>query len=144
MSKFPNLKNYGATAEVFAKNAHRFLKALNGGGQQNKVSGGGEVSKKNVAIDMDDLDYGEPIKTRLSGVLFVVEALRFGDRENHSYVVGVYTSAEKANNAAAIEENWRGVGKYECSIHCMVLDSVRQEKADYHRQCVESVGDVQN
>lgn len=51
--------------------------------------------------------------------LHVVEALRWGDRENHSYVVGVYTSKELAEEAAQIEQVWRG-GKYTCVINEVV------------------------
>lgn len=48
--------------------------------------------------------------------LFIVEALRWGDRENHSYVVGVFDSLHDACEACVVEELWRG-GKYECVIN---------------------------
>lgn len=51
--------------------------------------------------------------------LYVVESLRWGDRESHSYVVGAYTSKELAEEAAQIEKDWRG-GKYTCVINEVV------------------------
>jgi len=47
--------------------------------------------------------------------MYVVEALRWGNRESHSYVVGVYSSILKADKVARAEELARG-GKYECII----------------------------
>ncbi len=47
---------------------------------------------------------------------YVVEALRWGDRENHSYIVGVYDNLHDACEACVVEEMWRG-GKYECVIN---------------------------
>lgn len=58
--------------------------------------------------------------------IHIVEALRFGDRENHSYVVGVYTDPEKAKEVAQAEEHWRG-GKYECEIKEVELDAVDKD-----------------
>ena len=37
------------------------------------------------------------------------------DKESHSYVLGVFDSAEMARSAASIEEDYRG-GKYECEV----------------------------
>lgn len=53
--------------------------------------------------------------------LYVVEALRWDDRENHSYIVGVYSDKRKAAEAALAEEFWRG-GKYTCEIQEHELD----------------------
>lgn len=47
---------------------------------------------------------------------FVVEALRWGDRESHSYVVGVFDNLHDACEACVVEELWRAV-KYECVIN---------------------------
>jgi hypothetical protein len=41
------------------------------------------------------------------GVLFVVEMLRWGDRENHSYVIGVYSSQTLAALAGEAEKTPR-------------------------------------
>jgi hypothetical protein len=53
--------------------------------------------------------------------IYTVEALRWGDREKHSYVVGVFSDIEKAKAAAAEEEGARA-GKYGCVILDYVLD----------------------
>ena len=47
--------------------------------------------------------------------VYTVRACRWGDADNHSYIVGVYPTEQTALKAADIEEEWRG-GKYECEI----------------------------
>ena len=47
--------------------------------------------------------------------VYTVRACRWGDRETHSYIVGVYAKKHAAQKAAKTEEEWRG-GKYECEI----------------------------
>ena len=54
--------------------------------------------------------------------VFVCTMYRFGDRERHSYVVGVYTSIDHAKLAGACEKSWRG-GKYEYEVRDFELDS---------------------
>ena len=61
--------------------------------------------------------------------VYVVEALRFGDREQHSYVVGVYSNKESAEAAVESETDLRG-GKYECVVTALELNEVRQEVSD--------------
>ena len=46
---------------------------------------------------------------------YTVTAYRWGDREKHSYVVGVYTRDFKAIKAADVEQDYRG-GKYACEV----------------------------
>ena len=58
----------------------------------------------------------------MSNNVYVVTAYRFGDREKHSYVVGVYSSKELAFEAANEEEAHRGGNKYECEIIDYELD----------------------
>ncbi len=70
------------------------------------------------------------------GVLFVVEMLRWGDRENHSYVIGVYSSKTLATLAGETEKSWRA-GKYEYAISVMQLDYIPQAKLDYHGRTEE-------
>lgn len=53
--------------------------------------------------------------------VYVVEALRFGDREKHSLVVGVYANTRLAALSAVAYEYWRG-GKYTCEITEVTLD----------------------
>lgn len=47
--------------------------------------------------------------------IFTVAAYRWGSKENHSYIVGVYSTEKRALEVAAIEEEFRG-GKYECEV----------------------------
>lgn len=47
--------------------------------------------------------------------VFVVHSYRWGDRECHSYQLGVYSSEKRAWQVAEYEAEWRG-GKYECEI----------------------------
>lgn len=66
--------------------------------------------------------------------VFVVEALRWGDRENHSYVVGVFDNEEMANRVASAETAWRG-GKYECVVTSGLLNTYSEEKLSWGEQC---------
>lgn len=63
--------------------------------------------------------------------MYVVEALRWGDRENHSYVVGVYDNIHDAAEASVVEEMWRG-GKYTCVIndHLKMDIDIQAQKAE--------------
>ena len=63
--------------------------------------------------------------------VFVVEALRWGSRENHSYVVGAFDSLDDAAEACVVEEAWRG-GKYVCVIiNCSKSkDEIQKQKAE--------------
>lgn len=54
-------------------------------------------------------------------VVYTVHACRWGDRETHSYIVGVYFKKHAALKAAETEENYRG-GKYECEVLEWELD----------------------
>ena len=61
---------------------------------------------------------------------FVVEALRWGDREDHTYVVGVFDNLHDACEACVVEEMWRG-GKYECFINdCNEMNIEIQEQKE--------------
>jgi len=52
--------------------------------------------------------------------VYTVNAFRFGQRNNHSYIVGVYPYAESALKAAFVEEKYRG-GKYMCEVMEWIL-----------------------
>ena len=54
--------------------------------------------------------------------LYIVHMLRYGNRENHSYVLGVFDNKNKAKSAGAAEEAYRG-GKYEPDIVKCVLNA---------------------
>lgn len=55
--------------------------------------------------------------------VWIVEALRWGDRENHSYVVGVFEKEFDAKLVAGAETDNRG-GKYECIVREFKLNKV--------------------
>ncbi len=57
-----------------------------------------------------------------SEVVYPVVAYRFGDKERHSYIVGIFTDDRKAVSEALAEEEFRG-GKYECAIYKIPLDT---------------------
>ena len=53
--------------------------------------------------------------------VYTVHAYRWGQRERHSYLVGVYSTPERALSVAEQEEYDRG-GKYDCEVLGWVLD----------------------
>lgn len=57
-----------------------------------------------------------------SKTYYIVEALRWGERENHSYVVGLYSDLERAKVAAEEHTEYRG-GKYQCVVFQCGMDS---------------------
>jgi hypothetical protein len=61
--------------------------------------------------------------------LYVVEALRWGIPEDHSYIVGIFSSKEQAEKVSLAEELYRG-GKYKCKIEEHILDHVNEEYTD--------------
>ena len=72
-----------------------------------------------------------------SQVLYVVEMLRYGDREKHSYVIGVFAQRWQARQCGEIEKSWRG-GKYEYEVKSIVLndwDDEDDKKYENHEQC---------
>jgi hypothetical protein len=65
--------------------------------------------------------------------VYVVEALRYGNRERHSYVLGVFQDVFEAAKVAVAHEYWRG-GKYECAIIEHILDEYVQEEIDFCKE----------
>lgn len=57
----------------------------------------------------------------MSKIVYTVHAYRWGDRERHSYSVGVYSKKHAALKAAQTESDHRG-GKYECEVLEWTLD----------------------
>ena len=53
--------------------------------------------------------------------VYIVTAYRWGDREEHSYVVGVFDNEENSIKQAKLETEWRG-GKYKCEVRSMELN----------------------
>lgn len=54
-------------------------------------------------------------------MLYIVMMNRWGDPENHSYILGVYSSKKLAKKAG-LKESLRRGGKYEPSIRAVELD----------------------
>ncbi len=61
--------------------------------------------------------------------IFVLEMQRWGDNEAHHYLVGAFTTLEKATEAGQKEANWRG-GKYEPNIEGIDIDAEKQYPED--------------
>ena len=68
--------------------------------------------------------------------LYVVEMLRLGDREKHSYVAGVFNNLKQALNEGVAHEIHRG-GKYEFSITTFDLNVYDS----YNSELVENYGE---
>ena len=48
-------------------------------------------------------------------IIYIVEAWRWGDNHNHSYVLGCWDNLEAAKKAAIDHAEYRG-GKYQCVV----------------------------
>lgn len=69
--------------------------------------------------------------------LYVVEMIRYGDREKHSYVIGVFDNHDLATKAGDVHTVWRG-GKYVPVITRHELNSgPSDEELNYYQQCSE-------
>jgi hypothetical protein len=55
-------------------------------------------------------------------IIYIVEALRWGERETHSYILGCWDNLEAAKKAADDHVEYRG-GKYNCIVHQCNLNS---------------------
>ena len=72
---------------------------------------------------------------------YTVHAYRFGDRERHSYSVGVYNKKSKALKGADIEEEYRG-GKYLCEVlECNINEGIEGRTLDkqFHPKKIKSI-----
>lgn len=63
--------------------------------------------------------------------IYVVEALRWGCREFHSYIVGVYSNLEAAKKVADEHTDYRG-GKYVCTVSWCNLDEQMDSDMSAH------------
>ena len=54
--------------------------------------------------------------------VYVTTMYRWGDREAHSYIIGIFTDHRTALAAGEREEDYRG-GKYSAAIDCYQLDT---------------------
>lgn len=65
--------------------------------------------------------------------MFVVEMLRWGDRESHSYVIGIFSTKELAESAGKAEQIWRD-NKYEYAISEFNVDLYPKDKVEYYNK----------
>lgn len=69
------------------------------------------------------------------GAVWVCQMLRWGERENHHYIVGVYSTERAARYAGEVEKSYRG-GKYEFEVEEHVLDApISAEALAVHEEC---------
>lgn len=73
--------------------------------------------------------------------VYTVHAYRWGNRENHSYIVGVYSKKHAALMAANTEEDFRG-GKYVCEVLEWQMDSGQESGNDNERKLVKPLPDI--
>jgi hypothetical protein len=65
--------------------------------------------------------------------MFVVEMLRWGDRECHSYVIGIFSTKDLAEDAGKAEQTWRD-SKYEYAISEFNVDLYPKDKVEYYKK----------
>ena len=65
--------------------------------------------------------------------MFVVEMLRWGDRECHSYVIGIFSTKDLAEDAGKAEQSWRD-SKYEYTISEFDVDLYPKDKVEYYKK----------
>lgn len=65
----------------------------------------------------------------MSKEVYIVNMLRFGNKEAHSYIHGVFTKKHQAKKAGLAEEYYRG-GKYDAEIIVLTLDSHDKDAID--------------
>ena len=54
-------------------------------------------------------------------IVYTVQAYRFGDKNAHSYIVGVYSKKHAAIKEAEREQSFRG-NKYSCEVRELTMD----------------------
>jgi len=62
--------------------------------------------------------------------VYTVHAYRWGEQDNHSYIVGVYPKKHAALKAAEAEEAYRGGNKYACEVLEWTLGKGIEEDAN--------------
>ncbi len=60
-------------------------------------------------------------------IVYIVEMLRYGDRESHSYIDGVYSDRKIAEYNARLHRIYRA-GKYDAEIYQMVVDGINTRR----------------
>lgn len=62
--------------------------------------------------------------------IYVVTAYRWGNRENHSYNIGVFNKANAAMKCADSHTEYRG-GKYACVVEKCVINEFENDDINY-------------
>ncbi len=70
--------------------------------------------------------------------VYTVHAHRWGKRDNHSYIVGVYPKKAAAIKAAEAEEEYRG-GKYACEVLEWSLGVGREANHDVEPKVIRAL-----
>jgi len=70
--------------------------------------------------------------------VFVTIMYRYGDREGHSYLIGVFESFEDANLAGEKENSWRG-GKYDPEIYKCILNADYSESGKFEYELIKAL-----
>lgn len=65
--------------------------------------------------------------------VYVVIAYRWGQRENHSYTLGVFNKKAQAIKCADSHTEYRG-GKYGCAVESCTLNSFTNDDDDYIKE----------
>ncbi len=68
---------------------------------------------------------------------YVVTAYRWGRKENHSYVLGVFSKKAKAIKVADSHRDYRG-GKYDCVVDECILDDFDNDNDSHSREIYRS------
>ena len=64
--------------------------------------------------------------------IYIVEMLRNGNTEKHSYIVGAFTSVKTADMVGEAEEYWRG-GKYRKNLIMSKVDEYDENIVDWYQ-----------
>lgn len=65
--------------------------------------------------------------------LYIVTAYRWGDRSNHSYVVGAFDKKAQAIKCADSHTTYRG-GKYACVVDELTINSYNESATNYTKE----------
>ena len=65
--------------------------------------------------------------------IYVVSAYRWGDREEHSYILGVFSDKHKAQITADEHCQYRG-GKYACVVESCIVDGYNEDDDCYVKE----------
>lgn len=79
-------------------------------------------TKPEAQVKMLSLSLSECTEKLKEKRAFITTMYRYGNRELHSYVLGVWSTREKAMQAGETEALWRG-GKYEPEVTPWVIDA---------------------